>query len=263
VYEAVGADVWLDSLSGGTDVVTAFVGGCPTLPVRAGELQCRSLGARVEAFDEAGRPVPVGVTGELVLTAPMPSMPVGFWNDPDGRRYRESYFETFPGVWRHGDWIRLTPSGGAVIEGRSDSTLNRGGVRFGTSELYGVVDAIPEIADSLVIGLEREDGSYWMPLFVALRPGAELDDAMRSRIAAAIRTALSPRHVPDEVIAVPAVPRTLTGKKMEVPVKRLLEGRRLADVAAPGTTSDPAALEWFAAFAIERRSESRGSRRPE
>ncbi len=252
VYEAVSADVWLDSLSGGTDVVTAFVGGCPTLPVRAGELQCRSLGARVEAFDEAGRPVPTGQTGELVLTAPMPSMPVRFWNDPDGRRYRESYFETFPGVWRHGDWIRLTPSGGAVIEGRSDATLNRGGVRFGTSELYGVVDAIPEIADSLAIGLEAEDGSYWMPLFVALRQGAVLDDALHGRIAAAIRTALSPRHVPDEIIAVPAVPRTLTGKKMEVPVKRLLEGRPLDEVAAPGTTADPAALEWFAAFAIER-----------
>jgi acetoacetyl-CoA synthetase len=215
VYEAVGTDVWLDSLSGGTDVVTAFVGGCPTLPVRAGELQCRSLGAPVEAFDEAGRMVPVGQTGELVLTAPMPSMPVAFWNDPDGRRYRESYFETFPGVWRHGDWIRLTSSGGAVIEGRSDSTLNRGGVRFGTSELYGVVDAIPEIADSLVIGMEGEEGSYWMPLFVALRPGAVLDDALRVRIAAAIRTALSPRHVPDEIIVAPAVPRTLTGKKME------------------------------------------------
>ena len=151
-------------------------------------------------------------------------MPVRFWNDPDGTRYRESYFEMYPGVWRHGDWIRLTPSGGAVIEGRSDSTLNRGGVRFGTSELYGVVDAVPEVLDSLVVGLEREDGSYWMPLFVALRAGATLDDALRARISAAIRTALSPRHVPDEIIEVPAIPRTLTGKKMEVPVKRLLPG---------------------------------------
>jgi acetoacetyl-CoA synthetase len=250
VYDAVG-DVWLDSLSGGTDVVSAFVGGCPTLPVRAGELQCRSLGAPVEAFDEAGRPV-VGQTGELVLTAPMPSMPVRFWNDPDGRRYRESYFETFPGVWRHGDWIRLTPSGGAVIEGRSDSTLNRGGVRFGTSELYGVVDAAPEVIDSLVIGLERPDGSYWMPLFVALRPGATLDDELIRRLNGAIRSELSPRHVPDEIVSVPAVPRTLSGKKMEVPVKRLLQGHPLAEVAAPGTTTDPAVLEWFAAFARER-----------
>ena len=252
VYDAVGADVWLASISGGTDVVSAFVGGCPTLPVRAGELQCRSLGARVEAFDDDGRPV-TGATGELVITAPMPSMPVGFWNDPDGRRYRESYFEMYPGVWRHGDWIRLTASGGAVIEGRSDSTLNRGGVRFGTSELYGVVDAIPEVADSLVIGLERADGTYWMPLFVALRPGTELDDALTARINAAIRTGLSPRHVPDEIIAVPAIPRTLSGKKMEVPVKRLLQGRPLAEVAAPGTTADPTALDAFVEIARERR----------
>jgi acetoacetyl-CoA synthetase len=258
VYEAVGADVWLDSLSGGTDVVTAFVGGCPTLPVRAGELQCRSLGARVEAFDEAGRPVPTGQTGELVLTAPLPSMPIAFWGDPDGRRLRESYFEHFPGIWRHGDWIRLTPSGGAVIEGRSDATLNRGGVRFGTSELYGVVDAIPEIADSLVIGLEGDEGSYWMPLFVALRPDAALDDGLRARIRDAIRGGLSPRHVPDEIVAVPSIPRTLTGKKMEVPVKRLLQGHPLHDVAAPGTTADPAALEWFAAFGQEHGRDSPG-----
>ncbi len=251
VYDAVGSDVWLASVSGGTDVVSAFVGGCPLLPVRAGELQCRSLGARVEAFDEVGRSL-VGVTGELVITAPMPSMPVFFWNDPDGARYRESYFETYPGVWRHGDWIRLTASGGAVIEGRSDSTLNRGGVRFGTSELYGVVDAVPEVADSMVIGLEGDDGSYWMPLFVALRPGAVLDDGLRARIAAAIRSGLSPRHVPDEIVAVPAIPRTLTGKKMEVPVKRLLAGQSLASVAAPGTTTHPEALDAFAVIGRER-----------
>ena len=238
VYDAVASDVWLASISGGTDVVSAFVGGCPTLPVRAGELQCRSLGARVEAFDEAGRSV-VGQTGELVITAPMPSMPVSFWNDPDGHRYRESYFEMYPGIWRHGDWIRLTASGGAVIEGRSDSTLNRGGVRFGTSELYGVVDAIPEVADSLVVGLEQDDGSYWMPLFVALRPGV---DARRAALGPDRRRdppALSPRHVPDEIIAVAGIPRTLSGKKMEVPVKRLFQGHALAEVAAPGTTRRP------------------------
>jgi len=250
VYDAVGSDVWLASISGGTDVVSAFVGGCPTLPVRAGELQCRSLGARVEAFDDDGRSI-TGRTGELVITAPMPSMPVGFWNDADGSRYRESYFSTYPGAWRHGDWIRLTPSGGAVIEGRSDSTLNRGGVRFGTSEIYGVVDAIPEVADSLVIGIEHDDGTYWMPLFVALRDDGPLDDALVARIRTAIRSELSPRHLPDEILAVPAVPRTLSGKKMEVPVKRLLQGRPLDEVAAPGTTTDPAALEWFAAFARE------------
>lgn len=253
VYDAVGSDVWLASISGGTDVVSAFVGGCPLLPVRAGELQCRSLGARVEAFDESGRSV-TGRTGELVVTAPMPSMPVSFWGDPGGARYREAYFETYPGIWRHGDWIRLTPLGGAVIEGRSDSTLNRGGVRFGTSELYGVVDALPEVLDSLVIGLERDDGSYWMPLFVALRPGVDLDAALIGRINAAIKLALSPRHVPDEIIAVPAIPRTLTGKKMEVPVKRLLQGHALDHVAAPGTTADPGALEIFAAIARGRAS---------
>lgn len=248
VYGAVGRDLRLDSLSGGTDVVSAFVGGCPLLPVRAGELSCRYLGAKVEAFGEDGAAAPVGQTGELVLTSPLPSMPVGFWNDPDGRRYRESYFERFPGVWRHGDWIRFTAAGGAVIEGRSDSTLNRGGVRFGTSELYGVVDALPEVADSLVIGLEGPDGAYWMPLFVTLRPGSMLDEALRSRIVAALRTSLSPRHVPDEIVAVPAVPRTLTGKKMEIPVKRLLQGELLDAVAAPGTTADPAALDWFATY---------------
>ena len=250
VYDAVGRDVRLDSLSGGTDVVSAFVGGSPLLPVRAGELSCRYLGARVEAFDEDGRSIR-GQTGELVITAPMPSMPIGFWNDPDGTRYRDSYFTMYPGVWRHGDWIRLTASGGAVIEGRSDSTLNRGGVRFGTSELYGVVDAMPEIVDSLVIGIEHDDGTYWMPLFVVLRDGVALDDVLTGRIRTAIRSELSPRHLPDEIIAVPAIPRTLSGKKMEIPVKRLLQGHALETVAAAGTTTDPAALAWFAAFVKE------------
>ena len=248
VYDAVKPDVWLASMSGGTDVVSAFVGGCPLLPVHAGELQARALGAKVEAFDEAGRSV-VGQTGELVLTAPLPSMPVAFWNDPDGARYRESYFEMYPGVWRHGDWIRITERGSAVIEGRSDSTLNRQGIRFGTSELYGVVESLPEVVDSLVIGLELPAGGYRMPLFVVLADGVELDSALKARINGAIRAALSQRHVPDEIVSVPAVPRTLTGKKMEVPVKRLLQGRPLADVAAAGATADPSALNWFAEFA--------------
>jgi len=247
VYEAVKKDVWLISLSGGTDVASAFVGGVPILPVHAGELQARSLGARVEAFDQAGRSV-IGETGELVLTAPLPSMPVSFWNDPDGARYRESYFEMYPGVWRHGDWIRITERGSAVIEGRSDSTLNRQGIRFGTSELYGVVEGLPEIADSLVIGLELPRGRYWMPLFVVLAEGFELDD-VAGRIRAAIRESLSQRHVPDAIIAVPAIPRTLTGKKMEVPVKRLLLGMPLAEVAAAGATADPSALDFFADYA--------------
>jgi acetoacetyl-CoA synthetase len=252
VYEAVKPDVWLASMSGGTDVVTAFVGGCPHLPVHAGELQCRALGARVEAFDEAGQSV-VGETGELVLTAPLPSMPIGFWADPDGRRYRESYFETYPGVWRHGDWIRITERGSAVIEGRSDSTLNRGGIRFGTSELYRVVEGLAEISDSLIIGLELPDGGYWMPLFVSLVPGVVLDERLRDRIRAAVREDLSPRHVPDEILEVPSIPRTLTGKKMEVPVKRLLQGHPPDEVVAPGAMADPRALDPFVALARSRR----------
>ena len=176
-------------------------------------------------------------------------MPIRFWNDPDGTRYRESYFEMYPGVWRHGDWIRITERGSAVIEGRSDSTLNRGGIRFGTSELYGVVERLPEVIDSLVIGLELPDGRYWMPLFVVLADGVELDDATRGRINGAIRGALSQRHVPDDIIAIAAVPRTLTGKKMEVPVKRLLLGRPLSEVAATGAIADPRALDFFVDYA--------------
>jgi acetoacetyl-CoA synthetase len=251
VYDAVKADVWLASMSGGTDVVSAFVGGCPLLPVHAGELQARSLGSHVEAFDEDGRSV-IGRTGELVLTAPLPSMPLSFWNDADGTRYRESYFEMYPGVWRHGDWIRITERGSAIIEGRSDSTLNRQGIRFGTSELYGVAEGLPEVVDSLVIGIELPDGGYWMPLFVVLADGVELDDGLRGRIRSAISDALSQRHVPDEIIAAPAIPRTLTGKKMEVPVKRLFLGRPPSEVAAAGAVADPHALEWFAAYAAHR-----------
>jgi acetoacetyl-CoA synthetase len=253
IYDAVKPDVWLVSMSGGTDVCSAFVGGCPWLPVRAGELQARALGAKVEAYDPDGRSI-VGQTGELVLTAPLPSMPVSFWNDPDGTRYRESYFEMYPGVWRHGDWIRITEQGSAVIEGRSDSTLNRQGVRFGTSELYGVVERLPEVVDSLVIGLELPNERYWMPLFVVLADGVTLDDTLRDRIRAAIRTALSQRHVPDEIVAIPAVPRTLTGKKMEVPVKRLLQGRQLDDVAAQGAVADPMALDFFVDYAKANRA---------
>jgi acetoacetyl-CoA synthetase len=205
----------------------------------------------VEAFDETGRSV-IGQTGELVLTAPLPSMPISFWNDPDGARYRESYFEMYPGIWRHGDWIRITERGSAVIEGRSDSTLNRQGIRFGTSELYGVVEGLPEVVDSLVIGLELPGGGYWMPLFVTLAEGVELDGALKARINGAIRAALSQRHLPDEIVAAPAIPRTLTGKKMEVPVKRLFLGRPLDEVAAAGATADPTALEWFAQYAARR-----------
>jgi len=247
VYEHVGRDLLLGSVSGGTDVCTGFVLSCPLLPVRAGEIQCRALGAKVESFDPAGRPVHDEV-GELVLTEPLPSMPVSFWNDPDGRRLRESYFDTYPGVWRHGDWIKIKPGGSCVIYGRSDSTLNRGGVRMGTSEFYRVVEDIPEIADSVVVdtGSLGRDGSLW--LFVVLRPGATLDDALGERIRSRLRQAISPRHVPDEIRSVPAVPRTLSGKKLEVPIKRILMGTPPDEAASRDTLADPAALDAFVAL---------------
>jgi acetoacetyl-CoA synthetase len=254
VYEAVGSDLVLSSASGGTDVCTAFVGGIPLLPVRAGEIACRCLGARVEAFDSAGRPV-VGEQGELVITAPMPSMPVGFWGDDDGSRYRAAYFDDYPGVWRHGDWITITPWGSCVITGRSDATLNRGGVRLGTSELYSVVESIPEVADSLVIHLEDPDGGLGeLMLFVAPAEGVEVDEDLRSRIAAALRRELSPRHVPDTIEAVPAVPRTLSGKKLEVPVKRILLGAEPDAAVSRGALANPEALDVFVDLATRRRA---------
>ena len=253
VYDAVGQDLLLASVSGGTDVCTAFVAGCPLLAVRAGEISCRCLGARVEAYDGGGRPV-VGGTGELVVTAPMPSMPIGFWGDDDGSRYRAAYFERFPGVWCHGDWICVNERGGCVITGRSDSTLNRGGVRLGTSDFYSVVEALPEVADSLVVHLEDTTGGAGeLVLFVQVRPGAELDDGLRRTIAGELRTTLSPRHVPDTIVAVDAVPRTLSGKKLEVPVKRILSGMDVERAAALGALADPGALAPFAAMAAERR----------
>jgi acetoacetyl-CoA synthetase len=206
------------------------------------------LGVKVEAFDEQGRPL-IDQVGELVVTEPMPSMPLYFWNDSADARYRESYFETYPGVWRHGDWIRITSRGTAVISGRSDSTLNRLGVRMGSSELYSAVESLPEVADSLVIGVEREQGGYYMPMFVVLREGSSLDDALRSRIAARIRETLSPRHVPDEILAVPSVPRTLNGKKLEVPIKRLFQGVPLEQAVNPDAVANPDALSHFAALA--------------
>jgi acetoacetyl-CoA synthetase len=247
-YEAVKQDLWLASVSGGTDVVSAFVVGCPLLPVHAGELQCRALGASVEAFDENGNSV-VDQTGELVMTQPMPSMPVFLWNDPDFSRYRASYFDTYPGVWRHGDWIRITSRGSAVIEGRSDSTLNRMGIRIGTAEVYSAVERLPEVSDSLVIGLELPNGGYYMPLFVVLAEGAQLDDELKRKINTTIRTQFSPRHVPDEIIAVPAIPRTLSDKKMEVPVKKLFMGVPVARAANVGATRSPEAVEHFAELA--------------
>jgi acetoacetyl-CoA synthetase len=249
IRDAVGERVWPISTSGGTDVCSAFVSGCPLLPVRAGEIQCRCLGAAVEVYDDDGRPT-VGEVGELVMTEPLPSMPVRFWDDPDGSRYRASYFDHFPGVWRHGDWATLTDEGSIVIHGRSDSTLNRHGVRIGTAEVYAAVERLPQVADCMVVGIEQPDGGYWMPLFVALEEGMELDDALRDEILSTIRSATSPRHVPDEVHQVAAIPRTLTGKKLEVPVKRILMGTDPARVVNRNAVADPAALDELVALAI-------------
>jgi acetoacetyl-CoA synthetase len=251
IYGHVKRDLWLASISGGTDLAGAFVTGSPTLPVYAGELQCRALGLKVEAFSEAGRPL-IGDVGELVCTAPFPSAPLAFWNDPDGRRYRDSYFDTWPGVWRHGDWIRLVPRPhaiGAVIYGRSDATINRHGIRMGTAELYRAVESIPQVLDALVVDLEYLGRVSYMPLFVVLRPGADLTEELRQQINERIRTALSPRHVPSEIVAVAAVPRTLSGKKMELPIKKLLLGQPVEQVAHPDAMANPDCLRWYVEFA--------------
>ncbi|WP_329561769.1 acetoacetate--CoA ligase [Kitasatospora sp. NBC_01266] len=253
IYDEVKPDVWLASVSGGTDVCSCFVGGVPTLPVYLGEIQAPCLGAAVESWDVNGKPHTDQV-GELVVTAPIPSMPTGFWNDPDGSRYRDSYFEMFPGTWRHGDWITVTSRGTVIIHGRSDSTLNRQGVRMGSSDIYEVVERLPEIAESLVIGLEEDGGGYWMPLFVVLAPGAELDDDLRGRIRSVLREQLSPRHVPDEVIAVDGLPHTLTGKRIEVPVKRLLSGTPLDQAVNPGSVDNLDHLRFFERLGRERRA---------
>ncbi|MCW2503959.1 MAG: acetoacetyl-CoA synthase [Actinomycetia bacterium] len=253
VYDTVGP-VHLQSVSGGTDVCTAFVGAVPLVPVYEGEISCRSLGAPVEAFAPDGTSV-IGHRGELVLTGPMPSMPVGFWNDPDGTRYTNAYFGAWPGVWRHGDWIEITRRGSCVISGRSDATLNRGGVRLGTAEFYAVIEDLPEIADSVVVHL---DGSGELLLFVVLAGGAVLDDALRAKLARELSRSLSPRHVPDEVHAVPAVPRTLSGKKLEVPVKRILDGAPASEAAAAGALANPNSLRAFELLREARLS----SRRP-
>ncbi len=244
VYEHVKRDLLLGSVSGGTDVCTAFILSCPLLPVRAGEIQCRGLGAKVEAYDPEGRSI-VDEVGELVITEPMPSMPVGFWNDPDGRRYRASYFETYPGIWRHGDWIKITREGGCVVYGRSDSTLNRAGVRMGTSEFYRVVEDLPDVVDSLVVDTGELGKDGRLLLFVVLRAGAVLDAPLRDRIVAKIRRELSPRHVPNEIHAIAAVPRTLSGKKLEVPVKRILAGIAPDRAASVDALSNPEALGFF------------------
>ena len=259
VHDAIGAGVPVGSLSGGTDVCTGFLGPSPLVPVWSGEISCRMLGARVEAFDEAGRSV-VGREGELVISAPMPSMPVGLWGDTDGSRLREAYFAAYPGIWRHGDWLTITAHGSCIVSGRSDATLKRGGVRIGTAEFYGIVESLPEVADSLVVHLEDAGGGPGeLLLFVATRDGAALDEALRRRIAGVLREDLSPRHVPDAILAVPAIPRTLSGKKLEVPVKRILLGASPDTAASRDALADPRSLEPFEALARERRAAASGS----
>jgi acetoacetyl-CoA synthetase len=243
VHEAL-PDVQLGSFSGGTDVCTGFVGAVPLLPVRAGVIPCCCLGAKVESFDPSGAPV-IGEVGELVVTQPMPSMPVMFWNDPDGSRYRESYFADYPGVWRHGDWIKILPDGGCVIYGRSDSTLNRGGVRMGTSEFYRVVERFEEIADSLVIDTGQLGQEGRLLLYVAMIEGSTLSDDLITRLRGDLREALSPRHVPNEIIEVPGIPRTLSGKKLEVPIRKILLGIPPEKAANLDAMANPEVLRHF------------------
>jgi acetoacetyl-CoA synthetase len=249
-YRCVKRDLWVTSQSGGTEIASAFVGAVPTLPVRAGEIQTRLLGMDVHAWDEEGRDVRDAV-GELVVTSPFPSMPICFWGDPDGKRYRESYFDVYPGVWRHGDFIKINAHGGCYIYGRSDSTLNRHGVRIGTAEIYRTVEQLPEVADSLIVCCELPGGQFFMPLFVKLHPGHRLDPAFLGRMTAKLREDCSPRHVPDRTYAVEAIPYTLTGKKMEVPVRKILMGWPLDKAASRDAMMNPDAIDWFVRFAQE------------
>ncbi|HEY1439845.1 MAG TPA: acetoacetate--CoA ligase [Mycobacterium sp.] len=251
VQEGLGRSVPVISISGGTDVCTAFIGGCPIVPVAAGELSNICLGAAIESWSGQGSPV-VGEAGELVITKPMPSMPVYFWNDEDGSRYSAAYFDKYPGVWCHGDWITITDRGSVVVHGRSDATLNRLGVRMGSAEIYNAVEGMPEVRDCLVVGVEQDDGGYWMPLFVALADGIELGDELRSRIAAAIRQHASPRHVPDDILAVPGIPRTLTGKRLEIPIKRILLGAAPGDAVQQSSIDRPELLDAFVAYRRSR-----------
>jgi acetoacetyl-CoA synthetase len=252
IYDQLGPGTWLFSTSGGTDLCTAFVGGVPTLPVYLGEIQARCLGASIESWDPDGKPL-IGEVGELVITEPMPSMPIFFWGDEDGSRLRESYFSMFPGVWRHGDWIEITSRGSAIIYGRSDSTINRGGVRMGTSEIYRVVLAVPEVLDALVVDVPGRAGfeSGWMPLFVVLEEGAVLSDELIAEIRRRVRQDCSPRHVPDEIRQIAEVPRTLSGKVLEVPVKRILTGTPVEVAASRESLANPQALDYFVALGAE------------
>jgi acetoacetyl-CoA synthetase len=261
IYQNIKADVWLNSVSGGTDFAGGFTVGSPTLPVYAGEMQARCLGHAVFAFNDAGEEV-IDEVGELVCIEPLPSMPLYFWNDEGGKRYKESYFDTFaapahsPDVipWRHGDWLKITPRGGAIIYGRSDATINRYGIRMGTAELYRVIEAFDEVLDSMVVDLEYLGRESYMPLFVVLRPGMSLDATLTEKLKSAIRTGLSARHVPNDVFQVPEVPRTLTGKKLELPIKKVLLGQPVEKVTNPGAMINPASLAWYVEFAKNRES---------
>ncbi len=251
-YESVKRDLWVANGSGGTDCCTGFVGGVPTLPVRAGEIQAPSLGVSVKAFNERGESV-IDEVGELVLTQPMPSMPVKFWNDEGNVRYQETYFDVFPGVWRHGDFFRINERGGSFVMGRSDSTLNRYGVRIGTAEIYRTLVLLEEIEDSLIVNLDLADGGFFMPLFVKTVNEVALTPALEKRIAEQLRRAYTPRHIPDKIFQVPAIPYTLTGKKMEVPVRKILLGTPVDKAANRSAMANPAALDFFIDYAARQK----------
>jgi len=247
-YRNVKQDLWVANGSGGTDCCTGFVGGVPTLPVRAGEIQAPSLGVSAKAYNASGESV-IDEVGELVLTEPMPSMPVRFWNDPGDRRYRETYFQEYPGIWRHGDFFRINAQGGSFVLGRSDATLNRYGIRMGTAEIYRTLGLLPQVQDALIVNLDLPDGGFFMPLFVKLAPDATLDAALETKIRDTLRREYTPRHVPDKIYQVPAIPYTLTGKKMEVPVRRILMGVAPEKAANRSAVSDPGALDFFIEYA--------------
>jgi len=251
VYDNVKKDVWLCSMAGGTDVCTAWVGGCPMLPVYEGEIQCRSLGAALYAFDEAGKPVTEEV-GELVVVKPMPSMPVYFWNYEGNKRYLSSYFDMYPGLWRHGDWIKITDRETLIIYGRSDATLNRKGIRIGTAEIYRALDKVPEIKDCLIVNLELEGGRDYMPLFVVLNEGVELGEALINKIKLKLRTECPTRHIPDEIVQISEVPYTISGKKLEAPVKKVLMGMPVEKAANVDSLKNPQALDFFVEFRKNR-----------
>ncbi len=251
MMEHVSPDVRIDSTSGGTDISGSFVGANEYAPVQVGRIGGRLAGVDCAAWDEDGHPV-VDAVGDLVITQPMPSMPVYLWNDPDAVRYTESYFDTWPGVWRHGDWVTMHSDGSISVHGRSDSTLNRQGVRLGSSDFYDVLETLPEITETLVVGIDLPDDGYWLGLFVVPAPGQLLDDALKQKIVTTLRTRLTPRHVPDEILEAPAVPHTLTGKRLEVPIKKLMTGRPLEKAANLASVDDPDALRWYARFAAER-----------